>query len=374
MIYLDYSATTKVDKDILKIFNKVCKNNYANSNSSHKIGLESNKLIENSLDEISRLLCVKPNEIIFTSGASESNNLAIKGIAFKHQNKGKHIITTKLEHSSVIATLSYLGSMGFDVQFVNLLEDGTVDINHFKSILRDDTILVSINAVDSELGIRQPIEEIGSILNNYPNCTFHTDMTQCLGKDNIDLKDVDLASFSGHKIFCFKGIGALYKKEGIEIEPLIHGGRSVTIYRSGTPQTELIVSMSKAISNALYNLDTKKKYVSSLNKIVKDEISRYKNIYINSTNKSIPQILNFSIIGVESDKFQKLLEEYEVYISTRSACTKSKDPSTSVLTVTKNPERATSSLRISLSYKTKKKEVKEFIKAFKICYDKIEWK
>lgn len=374
MIYLDYSATTKVDKDILKVFNKVCKNNYANSNSSHKIGLESNKLIENSLDEISRLLCVKPNEIIFTSGASESNNLAIKGIAFKHQNKGKHIITTKLEHSSVIATLSYLGSMGFDVQFVNLLEDGTVDINHFKSILRDDTILVSINAVDSELGIRQPIEEIGSILNSYPNCTFHTDMTQCLGKDNIDLKDVDLASFSGHKIFCFKGIGALYKKEGIEIEPLIHGGRSVTIYRSGTPQTELVVSMSKAISNALYNLDTKKKYVSSLNKIIKDEISRYKNIYINSTNKSIPQILNFSIIGVESDKFQKLLEEYEVYISTRSACTKSKDPSTSVLTVTKNPERATSSLRISLSYKTKKKEVKEFIKAFKICYDKIEWK
>ncbi len=374
MIYLDYSATTKVDKDVLKAFNKVCLNNYANSNSSHKIGIESNNLITNSLVLISKLLNIKPSEIIFTSGASESNNLAIKGIAFKNQSKGKHIITTKLEHSSVIATLSYLNTLGFEIEFVNLLEDGTVDLNHLKSILRNDTILVTITAVDSELGIRQPIEEIGSILNNYPNCVFHTDMTQCIGKDKIDLANVDLASFSGHKFFCFKGIGALYKRDGIEIEPLIHGGRSVTIYRSGTPQTELIVSMGKAIETALSDLNKKHDYVSVLNNKIREEISKYKNIYINSTNKSIPQILNFSIVGVESEKIQKSLEEYEIYISTRSACTKSKEPSTSVLTVTNSHERAISSLRISLSYKTKRREVKEFLRCFKICYDKIEWK
>lgn len=374
MIYFDYSATTKVDDDIIKLLEVVCKNNYANPNSSHKLGQASNKLIEDSIHTISTLLGIKESEVIFTSGASESNNLAIKGVAFKNKNKGKHIISTRLEHSSVMSTLSYLSTQGFEVEFVNLLEDGTVDLEHLKSIVRDDTILVTITAVDSELGIRQPIEEIGEILKGYNNCNFHSDITQCIGKSKIDLKNIDLASFSGHKIFCFKGIGVLYKKETVELIPIIHGGRSVTIYRSGTPQTELIVCLSKSLEKALDELDNKYNYVLDLNNIIKENLVKYKNIFINSTNKSIPQILNFSIVGIESDKFQKMLEEKNIFVSTKSACTKGKEPSTSVFTITNNRDRANSSIRVSLSYKTKKSEVVKFLKEFKNCYNSIDWK
>lgn len=374
MIYFDYSATTKVDDDIIKLLGKTCKNNYANPNSSHKLGKESDKLIEDSIHNVAALFGINESEIIFTSGASESNNLAIKGVAFKNKNKGKHIISTRLEHSSVTSTLSYLSSQGFEVEFVNLLSDGTVDLGHLKSIIRTDTILVTITAVDSELGIRQPIEEIGKILKQYNNCNFHSDITQCVGKSKIDLTNVDLASLSGHKIFCFKGIGLLYKKDKVEIEPIIHGGRSITIYRSGTPQTELIVCLSKSLEKALSGIESKYDYVLSLNKIIRDDLSKYKNVYINSTNKSIPQILNISIVGVESDKFQKMLEDKDIYVSTKSACTKGKEPSTSVFTITNSSERASSSIRISLSYKTQKREIIKFLKEFEDCYNSVEWK
>lgn len=374
MIYLDYSATTKVDSDIIKLLKKTCKENYANPNSSHKLGQATDRLINDSIYKISKLLGIKESEIIFTSGASESNNLAIKGVALRNKSKGKHIISTRLEHSSVTSALSYLSSQGFEIEFVNLLSDGTVDLEHLKSIVREDTILVTITAVDSEIGIRQPIEEIGKILKTYNNCVFHSDITQCIGKSVIDLTYVDLASMSGHKIFCFKGIGLLYKKEDIEIEPIIHGGRSTTIYRSGTPQTELIVCLARSLEKALDKIDDKYNYVLGLNKSIKDEIAKYKNVYINSTDKSIPQILNISIIGIESDKFQKMLENKNIYVSTKSACTKGKEPSTSVFTITKSNERANSSIRISLSYKTKRCEVVKFLKEFKDCYNNIDWK
>ena len=374
MIYLDYSATTKTDDEVLRVFNDISINNFANANSSHKIGLGSKLLIEKATDDIAKELNVKNTEIIYTSGASESNNMALKGIANRYKKNGMHIITTKLEHSSIVATLNYLATFGFEIEFVDLLDDGTIDINHLKKIIRNDTILVTISAVDSELGIRQPIEEIGKILNNYPNCYFHTDMTQCLGKTSIDLSDVDLASFSAHKIYCFKGIGGLYKKEDIVIEPIIHGGKSTTIYRSGTPQNELIVSMATAIKIALSDLNKKYDYVKELNNTIIDGLKIYDNVRINSTGKSIPHILNISVLDVEPEYFQHALDKYGIYISTKSACAKSREPSISVLSVTKDEKRAHSSIRISLSYKTTKEEVTEFLRCFKLCYEELDWK
>jgi cysteine desulfurase len=295
MIYLDYSATTPVNDEVLDTFVKVTKNYIGNPNSLHRLGIEANSLLESATEQIASLLNVKSSEIIYTSGASESNNLAIKGVAFKYQNRGKHIITTMLEHSSIVGPLSYLQDKGFEVDFVNTLDNGQVDIEHLKSLLKDDTILVSICAVDSEIGIRQPVEEIGLLLKDYPKTFFHVDMTQCLGKDNIDLTNIDLASFSAQKIYGIKGIGGLIKKEKVMLEPLIHGGKSTTVFRSGTPTTGLIVSLSKAIRLAVTDINKKKAYISKLNTKLRDFFANYPKVIINSTNKSIPNILNFSI-------------------------------------------------------------------------------
>jgi len=374
MIYLDYSATTKVDEEILEAFNDAARNCFANPNSLHKLGVLSKNAIDDATNQIKKDLNIKDGEIIYTSGASESNNMALKGICLKYQNMGKHIISTSLEHPSIVAVLNYLSALGFEIDIVKLNKDGTVDMNHLKSLITDDTVLVTICAVDSEMGIRQPIEEIGKLLKKYENCYFHTDMTQCLGKDKIDLKDVDLASFSGHKIYCFRGIGCLYKKEKLAIEPLIHGGRSTTIYRSGTPQTELIVALSKAIKLIMKDIDSNYERVKKLNNMLKINLKNYDNVIINSTDKSIPHILNLSILGIKPESFMHALEEFDIYISTKSACSKSGNPSISVLSVTNDKKRAESSIRISLSYKTTEEEIKEFLRFFKICYQNLSWK
>ena len=211
MIYLDYSATTKVDEKVLNRFNEVVNLYYANPNQSHKDGIKTNELITSSIENIKNILNIEDKEIIWTSGASEANNMVIKGI----KTNKKHIITTEFEHSSILSPISYMQKHGIKVDFVNINEDGTIDIEHLKSLINDETFLISINAVNSEIGIRQPIEEIGLLLKDYPNILFHSDITQVLGKDKIDLTNVDLASFSAHKIYGLKGIGGLIKNKNI---------------------------------------------------------------------------------------------------------------------------------------------------------------
>ncbi|MFA5408020.1 MAG: cysteine desulfurase family protein [Bacilli bacterium] len=371
MVYLDYSATTPVSEEVLDTFIKTTRSYIGNPNSIHRLGVEANGIINQATDQIASILNVKPKEIIYTSGASEANNLALKGIAFKYQNRGKHIITTMLEHSSIIGPLSYLQDKGFKVDFVHILENGQVDINHLKSLICNDTILVSITAVDSEIGLRQPVEEIGALLKNYPKLFFHVDITQCIGKTNIDLTNIDLASFSAHKIYGIKGIGCLIKKEKIMLEPLIHGGHSTTVFRSGTPTTGLIVSLAKALRLAVLDLDKKKKHIECLNMNLKSFLSNYNNVVINSTDVSIPQILNFSLLGVKPETFLHALEEDEIYISTKSACSATETMSKSVYTLTKKEDIASSSLRISLSYLTTEEDIKAFMQSFDKNYRKL---
>lgn len=369
MIYLDYSATTYASTEVLDSFNKALKY-IGNPNSLHKLGINAKNLIDASTNQIANLLNIKTSEVIYTSGASEANNLAIKGICLKYQNRGKHIITTSFEHSSIYGPINYLIDNGFTVDFVKTLDNGLVDIEDLKNLIREDTVLVSIGCVNSEIGIRQSIEEIGNLLKKYPKIYFHTDITQAIGKVSVDLKNVDLASFSAHKFFGIKGIGCLIKKENIVIEPLIHGGSSTTKFRSGTPCTELIVSFSKALRLALENLDEKYKYVENLNSYLKDSLEHYEKVYINSNDNSIPHILNISLIGVKPEVLLHALEEYDIYISTQSACSVS-TVSKAVLSLTKSKDRAESSVRISLSYKTTKKELEEFLKYFDVCYKKL---
>lgn len=374
MIYLDYSATTKPDEKVIEVYNKVAREYYANSNSLHSLGIKSKELEEYATNKIAKLLKVKPTEIIYTSGASESNNQALKGICFKYKQRANHIITTKLEHSSITETVKYLTENGFVVDYVNILENGEVDLEHLKQLINDNTLLVSICAVDSELGIKQPIEKISHIVKCYPKCYFHVDCTQAIGKINIDLSKVDLASISAHKIYGFKGIGLLYKKENIEIDPLIHGGKSTTIYRSGTPALPLIVSMMKALELIIPKVEENYNKVKILNDLVKDNLTKYSKVHINSTEKSIPYVINFSIKDIKPETFVHALDEKNIYISTKSACSKANTMSESVYSVTKNKDYASTSLRISLSYLTTEKEIEEFTNSFDECYKKLTLK
>lgn len=362
MIYLDYSATTPVNEEVLKSYVEITKKYIGNPNSLHKLGIEAKNIIDAATRQIANILGVKPSEIIYTSGASEANNTAIKGICLKYQNRGKHIITTELEHSSITEPLKYLEKQGFIIDYVKLDEEGKVDLEDLKSKMCDDTILVTIASISSELGIRQPITEIAKIVKEYPKAFFHTDITQSLGKEHINLENVDLASFSAQKFYGMKGIGALIKKENIVIEPLIHGGKSTTVYRSGTPATALIVSTAKALRLATENLKEKQEYVKRLNEYLRQNLEQ-EHITINSPKDAIANILNISIENIKPETFLHALEEKEIYISTKTACSTS-EASSSVYAVTKDKDKANHSLRISISYLTTKEEIDEFIKEF----------
>lgn len=371
MIYLDYSATTPVNEDVLESYVKACKLYPGNPNSLHKLGIESKTMIEKATKQIANIMNVKSEEIIYTSGSSESNNLAIKGICLMYQNRGKHIITTDLEHSSVYGPIDYLITLGFEVSYVQLNDDGTINLEHLESLIRDDTILVTINSVNSELGIEQPINEIGKILKKYPKCYFHADMTQSIGKIKNICDNVDLISFSAHKFFGLKGIGVLIKKDRIEIEPSIHGGKSTTKYRSGTPALPLIVSLAKALRLATNNLDNDYCYVKELNEYLREKLKKYNKVKINSPINAIPHILNVSILNVKPETMLHALEEDDIYVSTQSACSSNKSESRAVYSVTKDIECASSSIRISLSKLTTKDELNEFMKAFDKCYNRL---
>ena len=301
MIYLDYSATTPVNNEVLDTFTKATITFPGNPNSLHKLGLESKKLIDASTKQIAKLLNIHENEIIYTSGATESNNTAIEGVLSRYSSRGKHIITTKLEHSSILETLKYFEKLGYKVSYVKLDENGQVDLDDLKQLITDETVLVTIASVNSETGVKQDLDKIKKILLPHKKIIFHSDVTQSIGKEKIDLSPVDLASFSAQKFYGLKGIGLLIKKEHLEIDPLIKGGKSTTIYRSGTPSPALIASMAKALRLALDNIDEKYSKVENLNKYLVRELQKIKEVHINSNNYSIPHIINISIEKIKPE-------------------------------------------------------------------------
>lgn len=369
MIYLDYSATTPVNDDVLDTFNQVTKKFIGNPNSLHKLGMDAKGLIDASTKQIASILGVKENEIIYTSGASEANNTVIKGVCSRYKNRGNHIITTELEHSSVFGPISYLQNNGFEVDFVKLDDNGVVDLAELEKLITDKTILVSISSVNSEVGVRQPIDKIASIVKKFPKCYFHSDITQSIGKELVNLDNVDFASFSSQKFFGIKGIGCLIKKENIVIDPLIHGGKSTTIYRSGTPATPLIASMSKALRLVYENFSSKYEYVLELNKYLKDKFDMLP-IDINSNDKCIPHIINISLRGIKAETMLHALEEEDIYISTQTACSTS-NVSKAVYAITHDELKASHSMRISISYLTTKEELDEFIIKFSKKLDEL---
>ena len=372
MVYLDYSATTLVDKEVLNSFNKVINDYPGNANSIHKLGMESKLLLDKATEQVANLLTVKPSEVIFTSGASESNNLAILGTIDAFPNRGKHIITTKLEHSSVLETLKYLETKGYVIDYVKLDDEGKVDLNDLDYLIDEETVLVTICEVNSEIGIKQDVNEIGKVIKKYPKCVFHVDGTQAIGKKEVNLDNVDLYSFSGHKIYGLDGVGCLIKKEYLKLNPIIHGGKSQTIYRSGTPTVALDVSLAKALKLMLSNYqDRYNKVVNNYNYLI-NELKNIDGVIINSNNNCVPHIINMSILGVKPETVLHALEQYEIYISTKTACSDKEDYSLSVLELTKDLEKAKSSFRVSISYLTTKEELDYFLDKFKIIVKNLK--
>lgn len=370
MIYLDYSATTPVDIDVFDTLSKVTKNYIGNPNSMHSLGQKSMELLESATKQIADIFGVSSNEIVYTGGSTESNNMAIIGAALANHKKGKHIIVSKLEHPSIYVICDYLKSIGFEISYVKNDSDGLIDFDDLKKLIREDTILVSISAVNSEIGIRQPLKMIRQIIKKENIGTvFHSDMTQAIGKVSVNMRDTDLASVSGQKIFGPKGIGFLYKSSMIKVTPLLYGSTKENI-NPGTPPLPLIAALSKAVRLANENLEKKERFVTLLNEKIVNTISKYPNILFNKTKYSIPHILNISVMDVMPEVMVHALANHEIYVSSNTACS-SGEVSNAVLAVYNDLNRAKHTIRISLSHVTTTEEINRFLEVFKEEYEKL---
>lgn len=374
MIYLDYSATTPVRDEVLDTFVKVTKQYIGNPNSLHKLGMDARMLMNEATRQIAQLLQVREDEIIYTSSSSESNNLAILGTVLKYPNRGKHIVTTRLEHSSILETVRFLEKYGYVIDYVNVLEDGRIDIDDFCRLLSKETILVTIGSVNSEVGVIQDIKRIAEIVKDYPTTFLHVDGTQAVGKIPVNLDGIDLFTFGAHKLHGLPGIAALVKKHNVEIEPLIHGGKSQSRYRSGTPTLALIASFAKALRLELADLSKKQIEILKLNRFLTQSLQQIDGVVINSNNHCLPSIINVSVPSIKPETMLHALEAHDVYISTKTACSGEGDLSDPLVAMGKSQEIANSSLRISLSSETTLEEIKQFLKIFEQCVRELKIK
>ena len=371
MIYLDYSANTPAAPGVLERFCEVERSCPGNANSRHQAGREAKRVIDHATQNIAGLLGAQPAEVIYTSGASEANNFALKGLAKLSRHAGRHIISTPLEHSSASGTLTALQEQGYEIDLLDVKQDGTVDLEHLKDLLRPDTICVAVTLVDSELGVVQPVQEIAAILKAYPHCHLHVDATQAVGKIPVSFEGVDTMSLTAHKFYGLNGIGLLIKRRNLALEPLIHGGESTTIYRSGTPTVALASSLACALDFAVTDLPGRVDHVAKLNAELRAALSTYPLVRINSPDHAIPHVLNLSVRNVKGTVFQRELDAKGVCVSVKSACSSDGLPSRAVFAVSRDRRNALSSWRISLSHLTTEEEIKAFLQAFDVCYREL---
>lgn len=368
MIYLDYAANTPIEKEVLDTYYQATMHYFANPNLNHSLGLQAKDIIDQITKKIAEQLHVLPEEIIYTSGASEANNLAIKGILERYKHRGKHILISPLEHNSILSSLTKMQELGFVVEMLPLKKNGQVDVAQIKSLLKEDTILVSVCSVDSELGIRQPIEEIGKVLKDYKYCFFHSDASQVIGKVAIDYQNVDLVTVAPHKFYGMLGTGILIKKKNVGLKTQIDGGKSTTVFRSGTPGLAHIVSIEKALEIAFSKQQERIEYVKKLNHKIVDKLKEYSQVLLNHTECSLPHVINISLKGIKATKFAELLDHQGVCISTKTSCCPVETPSKMIYALYHDRGRALSSFRISLSHLTTEKEIDEFLAIFSQCY------
>ena len=354
LIYLDNSATTKPHPEVLKSFQQVSNKYYGNPSSVHHLGSEAERLLYTARKQAAQLLHVDDDELVFTSGGTEGNNLAIKGIALFHQNRGKHIITNQTEHPSVLEACRSLEKLGFAITYLPVDQNGVVSPNDVENAITDETILISIMHVNNELGAVQPLEEIGEIAKKHPKLFFHVDHVQGFGKIPLKLADsgINLCTVSGHKIHGLKGTGLLYIKKNTTLFPLFHGGGQEMSYRSGTENVAGAVSLVKAMRLITEQMDKdKEKLINNTNKVRQFILNTDKVTLNTPKNNYAPHIVNISIPGYKPEVIIHALAEKGIFISTKSACSSKTPDESAVLTACGLPrELTTSALRISLTY------------------------
>jgi cysteine desulfurase len=375
MIYFDNSATTKPYPEVLDTFVKVAGQFFGNPSSVHHLGLQSEKLLSQAREQIASLLRVDPEEVIFTSGGTEGNNFVLKGVAHLYKNRGNHIITTSIEHPSVQNVCKQLEAEGFHITYLPVDENGQIRLSELKRALTDETILVSIMHVNNEVGAIQPIKEIGQLLSTYPKVFFHVDHVQGVGKVPLDFHEsnVDFATISSHKFHGLKGTGAIYKRKGIKLKPLLAGGGQEKDFRSGTENVAGIVAMAKALRLTMSDFERKQNTLFEIRDYLMNELSKINGVLINTPNIAAPHIVNFSVEGYKAEVLVHEIEKEQLYVSTTSACSsKTDEPSQTILAMGLGESRASSSIRLSLSYANTMDEAKEAVQIIKQAIENLK--
>ena len=374
VIYLDNAATSKVHPEVLDSYNQITLKYFANPSSIHFLGQESHRLLEKSREQILNLFKLTHHEVIFTSGATEANNLAIKGYAFANKGRGNHIITSATEHPSVLNTVKQLENYGFEVTILPVNKQGIVEVNSLKEAIKDNTILVSIMSVNNETGAINPIKEIGELLKSYPKIAFHVDMTQAIGKAGIPLDNIDMFSFAGHKIHGLLGSGALIKEKKIILEPLNTGGGQENNLRSGTNTVALSASLAKALRLAIKGQQENYQKVSNLRDYLLSYLKDNPDIYrINSYSLDNPYILNFSLINHKASVVVEALSNKGIMVSSLSAChSKNEDYSYVVYAMNQDMKLAHNTIRVSFSYENTVDDVNALIRGLKQIMKEIK--
>ncbi|MFH7880677.1 MAG: cysteine desulfurase NifS [Candidatus Aenigmatarchaeota archaeon] len=360
-VYMDYAATTPIDPRVLKAMMPFLKKKFGNTMSLHSFGIEAKKALEESREAIADLMNANSNEIIFTSSATEANNMAIKGIAFANKDKGNHIIVSSIEHHCVLESAKWLEKFGFKVDYLPVDKFGFVDLEKLKSLIRKETILVSVMHANNEIGTIEPIEEIGKICKEN-GIYFHSDAAQSFGKIDVDVKkfNVDLLTVSSHKMYGPKGAAALYIKEGTRIEPLLHGGGHEFGLRSSTVNVPAIVGFAEAARIAKKEMKKEAARLIKLrDRLIKGVLENIEDSHLNGhPTKRLPNNANFWFSGVEGEALISLLDSYGIAASTGSACSSSTlEPSHVLLAIGLKHHEAHGSLRLSLGRWTTKEEV-----------------
>lgn len=365
MIYLDYNATTPLDSRVLEKMTPYLKDIYSNPSSVYRFAQESKRAVEEARDLLAELIGAEPAEIVFTSGGTESDNTAIKGMAFAHQDKGKHIITSKIEHHAVLHTCEALEKLGFEVTYLGVDQYGQISLEELKKSIKDTTILVSIIYANNEVGTIQPISEIADICKK-KGVYFHSDGVQAGGKVNLNLKSLglDLLSLSGHKFYGPKGVGALYVKKGVKFFPLFHGGGHERGRRSGTENVAGIVGLGEAAQIAKLEMEDDQRRIRSLrDRLEAGIIEKIPEVKINGhPEKRIYNTLNFCIRHIEGESILINLDFEGICASSGSACTSgSLEPSHVLLAMGIPAEIAHGSLRFSLGKHTRRDDIERVL-------------
>lgn len=374
MIYFDNSATTKPYPEALATYTEVATRIWGNPSSLHNLGSQATRILEASRKQIAELIGKKAEEIYFTSGGTEGDNWILKGVAFEKAPYGKHIIVSDIEHPAIKESAAWLMTQGFEVDYAPVDARGFVKVDALASLLRPDTTLVSIMAVNNEIGSIQPIHEIAALLEDRPTISFHVDAVQALAKVATEVylpERVDFATFSSHKFHGLRGVGFVYIKEGKKITPLLTGGGQEKEMRSTTENVAGIAAIAKALRLAMENQEAFASKTQQMKEVIRKELANYPDVTIFSGEDHFaPHILTFGIKGVRGEVVVHAFEEFDIYISTTSACSsKAGKPAGTLIAMGVDKSIAQTAVRLSLDLENDMSQVEQFLTKFKLIYE-----